>query len=690
MKRFICSILTLLLIVTMIPITALANTISIYEPVLSIDSMDIPSVDPGSSKSIQFYLKNSGGGAYDVTVTPVFEEPFTSNSLTNSISVGDVTGNKKVPVKLDVTTSTDAKPGNYPVKLMIKYNYYSENSSDSTGKVTKISGSHEEIIYIRVTGKSTLPKLLISKVSTNPEIISPGQNVELNILFENKGTLDAKDISIRLEGLNNKEGFYIGSGSDLGYVKRVPGNAVSGINFDLKAANNIKRGSHELEVVFKYGEFEEKQKIYLTVGGTGSYDSNLLIENLNYPTSAIVPNKNFELTFDLKNNSDSDAVNVIVRPESSDPAIVPKSTSIVKINSIPAGESESLTFLFSPTEDAISRNYPINIIVEYEDEFNQDEEYKHTVNQYVGMNVVNKSKDGDSTKGKPKLIIDKYSFEPQLVKAGENFKMNLSFYNTNSTKTVKNIKIFLTAEPGSNDSENKGNTSAFTPVDSSNTFYIDSIPPKGRVHKTITMFAIPDAIAKTHTITANFEYEDNDGNELKDIELIGVPVVQQSKLDVGEINFYPETFVGQSSPISLEFYNTGKVTLYNTMVKLEGDFQTENGQYYVGNFSSGSSDFFEGYVIPNEVGELDGAVVFTYEDSTGQKQEVRKEFSLNVMDMPMMEDDFGGEFPPMEEEQGGILKSKGFWGFIIAVIAIVAGIVIYRKRKKQKELSLDE
>ncbi len=34
--------------------------------------------------------------------------------------------------------------------------------------------------------------------------------------------------------------------------------------------------------------------------------------------------------------------------------------------------------------------------------------------------------------------------------------------------------------------------------------------------------------------------------------------------------------------------------------------------------------FFEGYVIPNEVGELDGAVVFTYEDSTGQKQEVKK------------------------------------------------------------------
>ncbi len=40
---------------------------------------------------------------------------------------------------------------------------------------------------------------------------------------------------------------------------------------------------------------KKNKKIYLTVGGTGSYDSNLLIENLNYPTSAIVPNKTLNL-----------------------------------------------------------------------------------------------------------------------------------------------------------------------------------------------------------------------------------------------------------------------------------------------------------------------------------------------------------------------------------------------------------
>ena len=289
------------------------------------------------------------------------------------------------------------------------------------------------------------------------------------------------------------------------------------------------------------------------------------------------------------------------------------------------------------------------------------------------------------------MIIDKYNFEPQLVKAGETFQMNLSFFNTNSAKAVKNIKIFLTSEGGTDpNNEQTAGSSVFTPVDSSNTFYIDSIPPKGRVQKAIKMFTVPDALARTHTITANFEYEDSKGEPYTATELIGVPVVQQSRLDIGEISYMPEAYIGQSTPISLEFYNTGKVTLYNMMVKLEGDFQMENGQYYVGNFSSGSSEYFEGYVIPNEEGELHGDVVFTYEDSTGQIQEIRKEFTLNVMDMPPMDDEFGGEFPPMEEDKGGILKSKIFWGVIIAIAATVGGIIVYKKKKKKKELSLDE
>ncbi|NLY45632.1 MAG: hypothetical protein GX053_06540 [Tissierella sp.] len=689
MKRFLSIMLIFVLIVTAMPLQVWAEEVlrptgrSFPEPIITVTDMDMPSIDPGKSKNVSLTIQSMGNHALDVMVNPRFTEPISSNNFSSSISIGDINQNAKKYLDLNIAVAENAAPGNYPVVLDFSYYY-----NDGDGNKVPVSGK-EVTIYVRVSGKTSASKLLISKISTEPEVILPNQDVKLNLLFENMGSLDANNVNIRLEGLDSAAGFFIGSGTDVKYLNRVPGNMVSSVSFDLKASPKITRGTHELEVVFKYGEIEERQKLYLIVGGSNVNESNLLIENLEYPTTGISPNKDFTLKFNLRNNGDTDAVNILVKAESTDPAVVPKSTSILKVNSLKAEETKDLSFVFTPTEDAITRNYPINITVEYEDEFNQGDDSKHTINQYVGMYVV--AKDSDDTKGKPKLIIDKYSFEPQLVAAGENFEMSLSFYNTNSTKSVNNIKIFLTAEPGSTSNEGTATDSgsAFTPVDSSNTFYIDSIPPKGRVEKTITMFVVPDAIAKTHTITANFEYEDNEGNELKDIELIGVPVVQQSKLDLGELAYVPEAYMGQSTPISLEFYNTGKVTLYNMMVKLEGDFQTENAQYYVGNFDSGSSEYFEGYVIPNEMGDLTGDIVFTYEDSTGQVQEVRKEFSLNVMEMPDFEDPWGGEMPPMEEE-AGLLKSKGLWITLGVIAAAIGGFVFYKKKKKDKELALDE
>ncbi|NMA48903.1 MAG: hypothetical protein GX947_03930, partial [Tissierellia bacterium] len=314
-----------------------------------------------------------------------------------------------------------------------------------------------------------------------------------------------------------------------------------------------------------------------------------------------------------------------------------------------------------------------------------DPDLRDSLLQTIGVFFFNRDDSGDNI-STPKLIIDRYDFSPSIVKAGENFQMNLSFFNTNKYKSVKNIKIFLTAE------EETDSGSVFTPVNSSNTFYIDSIAPKGKVDKVITMYTIPDAKAKTYTLTANFEYEDSAANPYKSEELIGVPVVQQSKLDLGELGYQTEAYIGQQAPISIEFYNTGKVTLYNLMVKLEGNFQTENGQYFVGNFASGGNDYYEGYVIPQEAGTLNGNVVFTFEDSTGQEQEMKQPFSLNVVDMPPFEEFPDGEMPGFEEPS---LMSKILKFLIpgLIVIAAIVGFIIFRKRrakKHEKDLEIDE
>jgi hypothetical protein len=95
-------------------------------------------------------------------------------------------------------------------------------------------------------------------------------------------------------------------------------------------------------------------------------------------------------------------------------------------------------------------------------------------------------------------------------------------------------------------------------------------------------------------------------------------------------------------------------------------------------------------VIPSEPGEVTGNLVFTYEDSTGENIEIKKDFTLNVSE-PMPMDEFPENGPPMEEAKGikKLLKSKGFWITIILIGIGIGGFVFYKKKKK-KGLALDE
>ncbi len=682
MKKVLSIFLVALLVILQVPSVGLAFG-EYGEPNLVISSSNTYTTEAGESVSISVKLKNTGDG-YATDISGSLSGESTGMVYIDGSSYDSIrdlrdgsTGTLSFKVKVDEL----ADGRNYSLPLNITYyneGYYIDKEDGSREYVQPQKFTLSETINIRVAQNKTSPQLVVNRVDIMPSTtVNAGETIAVGFDIENIGSGPAKDLRVTLEGLSN-EGFTLAKGVNYKTVQSLDIGKKTYVYFELKSSKTLAGGSYELNLNLSYKDIknqaiQDKSNFFITVASNKGQSSNLIIENLTYPTGSIGQNKEVDLSFSVRNQGQMDAKNVIIEAKSADQSgLVPKSVSIIKLNSLAPGATEKVNFKFLTTKAAETKNYPIEITVKYVDDLGKED----MVNQFVGIFAV-APETGDPTKGKPKLIIDRYSFEPQLVKAGENFEMTLSFYNTSSNKTVKNIKIFLTAESGTSNDTQGGGSSAFTPVDSSNTFYIDSIPPKGRVEKTITMFTIPDAIAKTHTITANFEYEDNQGTELKDIELIGVPVVQQSKLETGELQLYPEAMVGQPQPVSLEFYNTGKVTLYNMMVKLEGDFQTENGSYYVGNFNSGGSEFFEGMVIPSQPGELTGAVLFTYEDSTGQKQELRKEFKLNVMEMPPMEE-FPGEMPPMEQPSSGskgILKSKWLWISLVIIGAGVGGFV---------------
>ena len=227
--------------------------------------------------------------------------------------------------------------------------------------------------------------------------------------------------------------------------------------------------------------------------------------------------------------------------------------------------------------------------------------------------------------------------------------------------------------------------SVFTPVDSSNTFYIANIAPGARVEKEISFTTVPDTAAKTYTVVANFEYEDAKANKYTDTAQIGVPVVQQAKLEVGDVLPQGEFMVGGETPLSIDYYNTGKANLSNVMIKIKGEgLKFDTPSYYKGAFAPGSQDTFMVNVTPDTPGDKKVELVWTFEDSMGVTQEIKKEYEFTVEDIPQMdENDMNNQ--DMRGGGGSKLLFKILGGVAVAAAAIGGAFFIHKKKKKEDE-----
>jgi hypothetical protein len=204
------------------------------------------------------------------------------------------------------------------------------------------------------------------------------------------------------------------------------------------------------------------------------------------------------------------------------------------------------------------------------------------------------------------------------------------------------------------------------------------------------MFAVPDAKPRTYTLKINFEYEDDELNTFETTELVGINVKQSAGFDTSEIVFPEYAVLGEPVSLNFEIYNTGKVTLSNFMIKAEGDFDTSGASIYIGNFDSGSSEYYEGMLTPTQTGECKGRLIISYDDTDGEHREDIREFTVNVDDAePVMNPE---DMKFEETEDTGMSKTKIILIIvpIAAVIAAVTVFIILRIRKKKRMLDNNE
>lgn len=662
-------------IVMMLVVTILAgNTYqvkaAVKNPTLEILTTNIPEGRAGSPLDVTLTLKNTSNFiAKNVIIKPIITEslPVILNELNLKKSKDYISPNKEFSFDYTLDVKRSAQEGVYPLTFNITY-----VNTDGA------SFTQQETIYFKVTFSHIPTELVVTTVDFSKDVV-PGEEFDASISIQNSGTLVAENIRVSLEASDK---FAIKDNRASYFMAELGGFTTRAFKFTMIPSKDLKAGNYPLTVTMKYTDGFGKQQtktrtIYVTIKGEGSQGkTDIKLENVKGP-GTVQAEKSFDISFDLSNKGTATAEDASVTAQSDEGLLVPLSLNKQIIGALKAGETKKMKFSFKGLQEIKTKNYPIKIEIKYGDK------EKETLEQYVGVLIQNDK--SSSTTTVPVIIIDTYESNPQIVNAGETFDLNLKLWNTNKEKAVQNMKVTLRV----NGSSDANNDDVFTPVGGSNTFYVPSLSPGQKWDEKITFFTVPDAKAKTYKVEASFQYEyDQNGTVTTGTgqDIIGIPVVQPTKLEVGDLVAPMGAEVGKESNIELSYYNTGKVPVGNLLIKIEGDFDVREGTNYVGSFNSGTQDWFTASVIPTKEGESKGKVIFTYEDTSGKAQSIEKEFT--IMAGPAKKEEEPGLVPvkPIDDKKSSKMP------YILGAVAllIIAGIVVVVKKRKGKGMNIDD
>lgn len=661
------------------------------KPVLKMSGNNIYSAEAGKNTEVTIPIVNtSADTALDVLIQAKSSgdnSPLTIKFLNGSDRVSNILRGGSHNVVLSVDIDKNATTGKYPITL--DYSFTSIDNGTFSGSDT---------FYVKIDNGSLVPTVALNNLKISKDSIVSGDTFDITASLENVSGMEANSVNLEILGLEENNMTVVG-GTSNAFFPKMNANTTQPINFKLATTNLTKEGSNKITLKVTYLDYAGKEYTkdyftYVTVSKTNTNNENidLKISNIVAPKGTFNVGQSGTFKLKVKNNSNTEAKSIKVStklPEN----IVPTSTNIVFIEKLMANEEKEVSFSVAPTASAITQTYSIGFSVEYSTgDKTTGTDGTVTPNnvvleQYAGFNVNNPTpkKEGEETKTSvPKIIVSKYQSNPTIVEAGKSFDLSMNFKNTHESKTVKNIKIFLTID---DKTEEKG--TVFAPDNSSTTYFIDSIAPKQEVSHTFNLFAVPDAKPRSYTVNVNLEYEDEQANEFKSVELVGVNVKQQANLELSEITKSDIGNVGMPMNVNFQLYNTGKVTLSNLMIKLEGEgFDTSTTTNFIGNFESGATEYYDATFTPTETGEKTLKLIITYNDTDGKEIEKTEEFKINVEEMVMPEEPEMMEPAPEPE--------KKFPTKIIAIVCAVVFVIgigifiIVKKAKAKKELDFND
>ena len=393
------------------------------------------------------------------------------------------------------------------------------------------------------------------------------------------------------------------------------------------------------------------------------------------------------ITVTAKNTSKRSISNAILSVTTSESLMIQEAQTSFELGTIAAGASATKEIKVKAFDRIASQNQYLDVTLNYDYISNSENDMAQASDSFkisVPATVTGESTDGKAIDAPvPNIIITGFDYGGKPVAANSEINLSLSFKNTGKKLAVENV--VATVDSGADFTINGG----------MNTFYFEKIRAGQTKSVTLPLKVSPSITMSANTVSLSFTYEYVDNNVRKQGTAnlkVSVPEYQPDKFKLDAPVVPMDAAVGMETAITVNYVNKGKTAISNVAASVSGDIFTERPDQVIGNIESGKNGTIVFAITPNNAGENSVKIEITYEDSNGDTKKREFDVKLNAIEFmpPDMPETDPGDMMEPEDNTGKILGLPKWVFFVVLIIAAIAGLIVFKKKRKNAKIKKQE
>nr|QNT35602.1 hypothetical protein BFFPPMPJ_00007 [uncultured Methanosarcinales archaeon] len=347
----------LLGIITLITITAIATTPACCavhrsggnaDLVITVNELTPQPVEPGRDLFLSVTIDNRGGGAAEyITLTIIPDSPIIlKNENDRTMRFEKIIGyGARVETYL-LHIDPAAVSGYYEIELGTTW--------------TTDEANREQNLTVPVVVRGA-PKLMISDITIEPEIIKPEDTFDLSFRVSNEGTGTASiaQVTVALDNLSA-----VPVGADTAIIRKLVAGASERLSYRIMVSDSAEISTHMIPIVMRYGDesggnITSKSSVGINVVG----DADLCIASVRTNPENPETGDVMTLMLRIENSGHGDAESVKITVD-----IPFEGTRIAFLGKIEADDDAPCIFNFRATE---SGDIPYQAVISYGDDLGE-------------------------------------------------------------------------------------------------------------------------------------------------------------------------------------------------------------------------------------------------------------------------------------------------------------------------------